>query len=134
MDFKANSLDDLPEISKNILDQLKSKIILFQGDLGAGKTTFIKYLVKELGSLEEVSSPTFSLVNEYEIPDGKVFHFDLYRIKSEDEALDFGFEEYIDSGNYCFIEWPETILGLLPEKFHSIKINSEGNTRTINFA
>ena len=91
-------------------------------------------MVKELGSRDEVSSPTFSIVNEYSIPNDKVFHFDLYRVKSEDEALDFGVEEYLDSGRFCFIEWPEIIMDLLEDNYHTIKIISEAGQRTIIFS
>lgn len=133
MEFNVKSLDDLIPIVREISTHFQHKIILFEGEMGAGKTTFIKALVKEIGSSDEVSSPTFSLVNEYEIPNGKIFHFDLYRIKSEEEALDFGIEEYLDSGNLCLIEWPDKIRNLLPEKFHQIKISSKEQIRTIIF-
>ncbi len=133
MEFKINSLLELNSVAKEIISQLQHKIILFEGEMGAGKTTFIKALLKELDSSDEVSSPTFSIVNEYEIPDGKVFHFDLYRIKSEEEAMDFGVEEYLYSGNYCFIEWPDKIKNLIPEPHHLVKIIADENQRTIIF-
>lgn len=133
MNFTANNLDDLIPIAQELLLNIKHKIVLFEGELGAGKTSFIKVLVKEMGSFDEVSSPTFSLVNEYELPNGKVFHFDLYRIKTEEEALDFGMDEYLDSGHFCFIEWPDTITDLLPEDFHTIKISVEEKKRTVIF-
>lgn len=134
MKAEIHSLEELDALAKEIISLLKHKIVLFEGDLGAGKTTFIKTLTKELGSTDDVSSPTFSIVNEYEIPAGKIYHFDLYRIQSEDEALDFGMEEYLDSGNYCFIEWPDIIKDLLSEEFHTIKISSEAGQRTIIFS
>ena len=133
MNFTANKLEDLIPIAKEILTNLKHKVVLFEGELGAGKTSFIKVLVKEMGSSDEVSSPTFSIVNEYELPNGKVFHFDLYRIKTEEEALDFGIDEYLDSGNFCFIEWPDKISDLLPDDFHTVKIIAEENKRTVIF-
>ncbi|MFA7448871.1 MAG: tRNA (adenosine(37)-N6)-threonylcarbamoyltransferase complex ATPase subunit type 1 TsaE [Weeksellaceae bacterium] len=133
MNFTANKLEDLIPIAKEILTNLKHKVVLFEGELGAGKTSFIKVLVKEMGSSDEVSSPTFSIVNEYELPKGKVFHFDLYRIKTEEEALDFGIDEYLDSGNFCFIEWPDKISDLLPDDFHTVKIIAEENKRTVIF-
>lgn len=133
MNFTANKLEDLIPIAKEILTNLKHKVVLFEGELGAGKTSFIKVLVKEMGSSDEVSSPTFSIVNEYELPKGKVFHFDLYRIKTEEEALDFGIDEYLDSGNFCFIEWPDKISDLLPDDFHNVKIIAEENKRTVIF-
>lgn len=133
MEFQIHSIEELNSVAQEIISQLQQKIILLEGEMGAGKTTFIKVLLQEMGSTDEISSPTFSIVNEYEIPEGKVFHFDLYRIKSEEEALDFGIEEYLYSGHYCFIEWPDKISGLLPEKHHTIKIIAEGNQRTIIF-
>lgn len=133
MNFTANKLEDLIPIAKEILTNLKHKVVLFEGELGAGKTSFIKVLVKEMCSSDEVSSPTFSIVNEYELPKGKVFHFDLYRIKTEEEALDFGIDEYLDSGNFCFIEWPDKISDLLPDDFHTVKIIAEENKRTVIF-
>lgn len=97
-----------------------------------GKTTLIKELCKQLGVVENVSSPTFSIVNEYEAKEEKIYHFDFYRLKDEQEAFDLGYEEYFYSGNYCFVEWPEKIENLLPENAVSISItgNSEGE-RTI---
>ncbi|MBL7875590.1 MAG: tRNA (adenosine(37)-N6)-threonylcarbamoyltransferase complex ATPase subunit type 1 TsaE [Cyclobacteriaceae bacterium] len=96
---------------------------LFYGEMGSGKTTLIKYLVKELGLNSLVTSPTFSIVNEYSEP-GKnpVYHFDLYRLKNEVEALDIGFDEYLSSGNLCLIEWPEKVESLLPIQFFGVKI------------
>lgn len=134
MRTEIHSLDELDALAQKIISQLKHKIILFEGDMGAGKTTFIKSLAKELGSKDEVSSPTFSIVNEYSIPNDKIFHFDLYRIQSEEEALDFGVEEYLDSGNYCLIEWPEIILDLLDDNYHSIKIIANEVQRTVIFS
>lgn len=98
------------------------KILLFQGEMGAGKTSLIKSICLQLGMLENVSSPTYSLVNEYVYSHGKIFHFDFFRIKNESEAFDLGFEEYLTSGDYCFIEWPEMIPNLWPVSFIEIKI------------
>lgn len=134
MKTEIHSLEELDFLARKLISKFKHKIVLFEGDLGAGKTTFIKSLVKELGSRDEVNSPTFSIVNEYSIPNDKVFHFDLYRVKSEDEALDFGVEEYLDSGRFCFIEWPEIIMDLLEDNYHTIKIISEAGQRTIIFS
>lgn len=133
MTFTIKELSELPEVVSSILKNLQHKIVLFEGDLGAGKTTLIKALLKEMGSTDEVSSPTFSIVNEYEITNGKVYHFDFYRIKSEDEALDFGTDEYLDSGFFCLIEWPEIIKDLLPDDFHTIKIIETEGERNIFF-
>lgn len=135
MKKKILSIEELNFLAQKLISEFKHKIILFEGDLGAGKTTFIKSLIKELGSKDEVSSPTFSIVNEYSIPpDGIVYHFDLYRVESEDEALDFGVEEYLDSGNFCFIEWPEVIINLLDNNYHTIKIISDAGQRTVFFS
>jgi tRNA threonylcarbamoyladenosine biosynthesis protein TsaE len=103
------------------------KIFLFEGEMGAGKTTLIKSLCLQLGMVDNVSSPTYSIVNEYVFPEGKIYHFDFFRIKSEAEAFDIGFEEYLMSGEYCFIEWPEMIAGLWPEHFIEIKIVEDEN-------
>jgi len=100
--------------------------------MGAGKTTLIKAICEYLGVTEPATSPTFSIVNEYEGRDERIFHFDFYRLKNETEALDMGYEEYFYSGAYCFIEWPEKIPNLLPEHYVSIKIEVTGdNSRQI---
>jgi tRNA threonylcarbamoyladenosine biosynthesis protein TsaE len=98
------------------------KILLFYGEMGAGKTTFIKAFCAALGVEDNVSSPTFSIVNEYAYPKGVIYHFDFYRLKTQTEALDLGLEEYLYSGNYCLIEWPEKIPDLLPENYLQILI------------
>lgn len=134
MEFSIHNISELSKLAQQIISNLQHKIILFEGEMGAGKTTFIKTFVNELGSKDEVSSPTFSIVNEYEIPNGKVFHFDLYRIKSEEEAMDFGIEEYLDSGQFCLIEWPDKIENLITEPHHTLKIIAQENQRTIIFA
>jgi tRNA threonylcarbamoyladenosine biosynthesis protein TsaE len=100
-----------------------NRIFLFQGQMGAGKTTLIKSLCKALGSDDNITSPTFSIVNEYRAIPNNIYHFDFYRLKTQTEALDLGFEEYLYSGNYCFIEWPDKIPDLLP--LHYISINIE---------
>lgn len=124
------SLTEINKVAAQVLAQNPKKVILFNGEMGAGKTTFIKSLSKLIGVNDTMSSPTFSLVNEYQTSQNdKIFHFDVYRIKSEDEALDMGIEEYLYSGNWCFIEWSEKIPNLIPEE-HSlitIKMLSNGN-------
>lgn len=108
-------LNDITQVAKAIVDHSKSKIIIFNGEMGAGKTTLIKELVKLLGIKDVTSSPTFSLVNQYQSTQNElVYHFDFYRINQETEAMDMGIEEYFDSGAWCFIEWPEKIKNLLP--------------------
>ena len=114
------SLDQLEEVAQQILGQNPNKVILFNGEMGAGKTTLIKQLCKTLGVEEATSSPTFSLVNEYQTTKNHiVYHFDFYRLNQESEALDMGVEDYLYSGNWCFIEWSEKIENLIPEH-HSI--------------
>jgi len=109
-----------------------SRIFLFYGEMGAGKTTFIKSLCENLGVTEPVTSPTFSIVNEYQGRDSKIYHFDFYRLKNESEALDLGYEEYFYSGAYCFIEWPEKIPNLLPTHYVRVKLEVTGdNSRQI---
>ncbi len=94
-----------------------TKIWLFEGDIGAGKTTLIAEICRTLGVNEPVSSPTFAIVNEYETGEGQtLYHFDCYRLEDEQEAMDLGFEEYLYSGNRCFVEWPQQVAGLLPER------------------
>lgn len=122
MDVKVKQLADLPEVAASLLKNFpSSRIFLFFGEMGAGKTTFIKTLCSNLGVADAVSSPTYSIVNEYQSAKGKVYHFDFYRLKNETEALDMGYEEYLDDGNYCFIEWPEKIINLWPQEF--VKVN-----------
>jgi tRNA threonylcarbamoyladenosine biosynthesis protein TsaE len=112
---KNYSLKDLSLIASEIISSAKNKTLLFYGQMGVGKTTLIKEICKQLGVLDTISSPTFSLVNEYEtLKSKKVFHFDFYRITDEVEALDMGIEEYFDTNNWCLIEWPENIENLLP--------------------
>ncbi|HCN83962.1 MAG TPA: tRNA (adenosine(37)-N6)-threonylcarbamoyltransferase complex ATPase subunit type 1 TsaE [Sphingobacteriaceae bacterium] len=121
MTFSIDHKDDLLAAAEKLLE-INNKIVLFYGDMGAGKTTFIKAICQVLGVTDTVSSPTFSIVNEYESPVGPVFHFDFYRLKNQTEALDMGAEEYFYSGNYCFIEWPEKIPDMLPAHYISISL------------
>ena len=123
------SLDEINDVAKKILEQNLNKVILFYGEMGVGKTTFIKSLAKEIGVYEATSSPTFSLVNEYQTSNFQIiYHFDFYRLNSEIEALDMGIDEYLYSGNWCFIEWAEKIPNLVPESHSviSISLHSDG--------
>ena len=114
------SLDEINIVAKKVLDANPNKVILFNGAMGTGKTTFIKSLAKSLGVNDATGSPTFSLVNEYQTSNNQlVYHFDVYRLKNENEALDMGIDEYLYSGNWCFIEWAEKIPNLLPQQ-HSV--------------
>ena len=120
---KTYSLSEIETVATNLLPYLTNKVILVNGDMGAGKTTMIKALCKALNSPDVVSSPTFSLINEYRTAnDQPLYHFDCYRIENEEEAYDFGAEEYLHSGHLCFIEWSENIASLLPEKCSSLII------------
>ncbi|MFM6968966.1 MAG: tRNA (adenosine(37)-N6)-threonylcarbamoyltransferase complex ATPase subunit type 1 TsaE [Sediminibacterium sp.] len=127
MIINLSNLTDLPQAAQEVLNYAtEQRVFLFSGEMGAGKTTFIKALCSELGVEHPVSSPTFALVNEYAYPGGSVYHFDCYRLKKPEEALDLGFEEYINSGQYCFIEWPEQIEGLWPEQYVWVDIRATG--------
>ena len=133
----ATSLKDLPKIASAILADLPGeKIFAFRGKMGAGKTTLIKAFCKKLNVREVVSSPTFSLVNEYTSEKfGPVYHFDFYRIKKIEEVYDIGYEEYFYNDAFCFIEWPELILDLLPQRFVQVDIEeNENGDRVIQFA
>lgn len=114
-------LTEIDKAAKWVISQNK-KLIAFKGDLGAGKTTLIKEVCKQLGVVEHLSSPSFALVNEYESDDGAIFHFDFYRLRSPEEALDFGLEDYFAQESYCLMEWPERIEGLLPEESLCIQL------------
>jgi len=117
------SLDQIQEVAQQIIDSNPKKIILFNGEMGVGKTTLIKQLCKSLGVQDATSSPTFSLVNEYyTINNQIVYHFDFYRLNKETEALDMGVDDYLYSGNWCFIEWSEKIASLIPEEHSTINI------------
>jgi tRNA threonylcarbamoyladenosine biosynthesis protein TsaE len=124
--IKNYTLEELPAIAKEVIKSAKNKVFLFYGEMGVGKTTLIKEIVKQLGSFDTVSSPTFSLVNEYQTVNGeKVYHFDFYRINNENEALDMGAEEYFYSDYWCMIEWPEKLKNLVP--LNSVMITITAN-------
>ena len=116
------SLGDIDKLARKLLEESKTKIILFEGEMGSGKTTLISTMVKILGGDSKASSPTFSIVNEYKVKSDIVYHFDFYRIKNHIEALDIGIEDYFYSGNWNFIEWPDKIKHLLPDKITTIKL------------
>ena len=125
MVIEIAQLATLPEAAAELLIcSGDRRVFLFYGEMGTGKTTLIKAICQQLGVTDATSSPTFSIVNEYASPQGAVYHFDFYRIKSEQEALDLGYEEYFYSGNYCFVEWPERIASLLPPNTVSIQMKT----------
>jgi len=129
---KTFTLIEIDQIAKELLDVFGSKIVLFNGEMGAGKTTLISALVRVLGGTEDASSPTFSIVNEYKVADDFVYHFDFYRIKNQYEALDIGVEDYFCSGYWNFIEWPEKIKMLLPKDVTIVNLTIENeDQRTI---
>jgi tRNA threonylcarbamoyladenosine biosynthesis protein TsaE len=132
-EWHINDESELNQVAKELLDFANSqKIFCLFGEMGAGKTTFVKALCKALGVVDMVSSPTFSIVNEYAMEDGSaVFHFDFYRIRNLEEAYDIGYENYFFSGEYCFIEWPEKIESLLNFPKADIFITSEMEKRII---
>lgn len=128
------ALDQIRVAAKALLVQKPAKVILFHGEMGAGKTTFIKALSQELGVKNATSSPTFSLVNEYETGNGEiVYHFDMYRLKNEMEALDMGIEDYLYSGHWCFIEWAENIPNLIPDPHAAVTLTvlSDGKRKLV---
>lgn len=125
---KTYQIDEIAAIAKELVSSFTSKTILFYGDMGVGKTTLIKALVSAMGSQDEVSSPTFSIVNEYVSDSANIYHFDLYRINDDEEALNFGFEDYLYTSNWVFIEWPDNAKSLLPEDYNRIDITTIDKT------
>lgn len=129
MKLEINNLNDIPEAAQRFADQMgDNKVFAFYGDMGAGKTTFIKAICEVLGVKETITSPTFAIVNEYKSGSGDpIFHFDFYRINKLEEAYDFGYEDYFYSGNVCFIEWPELIEPILPLDIVEVAIREAEN-------
>ena len=124
---KIESLAGLPSAAKELVATFPNeRVFAFYGKMGAGKTTFIQSVCRELGTDDNVTSPTFALINEYKTADQEsIFHFDFYRIKDISEAFDLGYEDYIYSGSYCLIEWPEMIEPLLPENMVEVRIETQ---------
>lgn len=119
----AYDLSEIDSIAEQVITLTSSTVILFHGNMGVGKTTLIQAIARHLGVEEIVSSPTFSIVNEYRTNKSKiVYHFDFYRIENSDEALDLGFEEYLEQGDWIFIEWPDKISEYLPNQVQNIMI------------
>ena len=125
------TLEELPEAAREFLREMgEDRIFVFEGGMGAGKTTFIAEVCRQLGATDDSGSPTFSIVNEYSASDGSpVYHFDFYRLDSPQEALDMGAEDYFYSGNLCLIEWPDRLGDLLPEEAVAVKIEETADGR-----
>ncbi|MEC4113880.1 tRNA (adenosine(37)-N6)-threonylcarbamoyltransferase complex ATPase subunit type 1 TsaE [Myroides pelagicus] len=123
------SLAQIDETAAAVLKNSTNKVVLFEAEMGTGKTTLIKSLAKQLGVMDLTSSPTFSIVNEYHstTTDNSIYHFDLYRLNEEDEAYDMGMDEYLDSGNWCFIEWPDKTPSIFPDHYTLIKLDTLDN-------
>lgn len=127
------NLREIPEVVETIFPQLTSKIVLLYGELGVGKTTLLKALCEQLGTTDKISSPTFAIVHEYGSNQGPIYHLDCYRIESVEELENLGVSEYLDSGNWVFVEWPENIISLITENYVSLRVSRNAdNTRTLN--
>lgn len=134
--FTVNGLAEVPPAARAVIEAAgESRVLAFEGEIGAGKTTLIKEICRQLSVEDEVSSPTFALINEYQAESGQpVYHADLYRLKEIEEALDIGISSYLDSGEWCLIEWPALIEPLLPEDCCRIKLEFvDDSTRKIIF-
>lgn len=136
MNIKIDSIEKLPQAAQDFVAAMGNRrVFAFYGEMGAGKTTFIKALCDVFGVEDEVNSPTFAIVNEYRTADGEqIFHFDCMRLRKIEEALDFGFEDYIESGRLCFIEWPEIVEDLLPDDVVNVQLTiAEDGGRILSF-
>lgn len=130
IEVPVDHLNELPVLAKLLLEFARgTKVFFMYGPMGAGKTTFIKEICTSLGSTDNYSSPTYSIVNEYHYPGGKIYHLDLYRINSTEELLDAGIEEYLASGHYCFVEWPQRAEALTTEKPVKVELEMNENNR-----
>jgi len=130
---RTYTIEELPKIAGMVLTNASTKTLLFYGDMGVGKTTLIKELARKLGVQDTLSSPTYSIVNEYLLDNDKLYHFDFYRINSEEEVLDIGIEDYFESTHWKLIEWPEKVSSLLPHENTKIQLTiNQNGSRTIN--
>ncbi len=133
--IKIEGLETIDEAARKFIAEMgDNRVFAFKGDMGAGKTTFIKAVCEELGVTDVINSPTFAIINEYRAGNGElIYHFDFYRINKEEEAFDFGYEDYFYSGALCFVEWPEKIEKLLPPESVEVHITTDanGNSRTL---
>lgn len=127
--FRCKNTHELKDIALKLIAQYPNeRLFAFNGQMGAGKTTFIKAMCAQLGCTESVTSPTYAIVNEYLGTSGPIFHFDFYRLKNSDEAINIGYEEYIYSGNYCLMEWPQIIEDIIPFNVVKVLIEVEEST------
>ena len=134
-EIESFCLDEIDDVAKKLLKNVRSKTILFYGEMGVGKTTLISALVKALGGNVKATSPTFSIVNEYKVKNGIVYHFDFYRMNDVEEVFDIGIEDYLYSGHWNFIEWPEKIDVFLPNAVDILKLNRLKNgSRTLKMS
>lgn len=125
-----SSLDEIPQIADDLLKlEPANRIFLLEAPMGAGKTTLIKACCKALGSQDHFSSPTYAIINEYKSPEFKIFHFDLYRLKNEEELYDLGIEDYLTNKAYCFFEWPQLVENMIDVNYMKIEINVKENIR-----
>ncbi len=133
--YQIASLSELPLVAERFVKEVlpKVKVFAFDAPMGTGKTTFIKAVCEALGVEDVINSPTFSIVNEYDTADGElIYHFDCYRLNGLEDAYNLGAEDYLDSGAYCFIEWPEVLFDLMPETYANVKISlNEDKSRTM---
>ncbi|MCX6200135.1 MAG: tRNA (adenosine(37)-N6)-threonylcarbamoyltransferase complex ATPase subunit type 1 TsaE [Bacteroidetes bacterium] len=139
LEISVLSVDELPNVARSILKFAEDKkVFALYGDMGAGKTTLIKEICKQLGSADSFSSPTYSIVNEYLMNEDeskirdKIYHIDLYRLKKIEEAIEVGIEDYLTGESYCFIEWPELVERLLPDDIVKIEMKPDGNLRNLS--
>jgi len=127
------NIEQIAQVASEVILQMRSNIVLLTGDLGVGKTTLIKELLKQLGVKGTISSPTYSIVHEYKGPKGAIYHIDCYRLNSAQEAIDIGIEEYLETGNLLLIEWPEKIVSLINDKYVFLRVSRNADdTRTLN--
>lgn len=132
--YIINNFDDWQKLAEDIVPKFNHKILLLKGNLGAGKTTFTKYILEKMGSTDPVSSPTYAIVNEYHVANGNVYHFDLYRLKNMDDVFDIGIDDYLDSAVFTIIEWPEVFENHLSEPYHILQIENKGDFREVIFS
>ena len=136
MEILIKDISEIAEAAKKFVAAMGNRTVFaFYGKMGAGKTTFIKAVCEELGVQDVINSPTFAIVNEYMDGEGEpIYHFDFYRIKNQQEVLDIGYEDYVYSGNVCFMEWPELIEKLLPDDAVKVTIEEEEDGRRVKFS